>query len=83
MANAAAHSGAEEVAVFAEAGDEAVSVYVRDRGAGFDPAAVPADRHGIAESIRSRMERAGGEAIVTAAPGEGTEIELRLSRVQA
>ena len=47
---------------------------------GFDPAAVPADRRGIAESIRGRMERAGGEALVGSAPGEGTEVELRLER---
>jgi signal transduction histidine kinase len=83
MANAARHAGVDEVAVFAEAGDEQVSVFVRDRGAGFDPAGVPDDRRGIAESIRGRMERVGGEAIVTSAPGEGVEIELRLARVPA
>jgi signal transduction histidine kinase len=53
-------------------------VFVRDRGAGFDPTAVSADRQGIAESIRGRMERAGGAATVTAAPGEGVEVELRI-----
>jgi signal transduction histidine kinase len=66
------------VAVFAEAGEDGVSVFVRDRGSGFDPAAVPADRRGIADSIRGRMERIGGSATVTAAPGEGAEVELRL-----
>jgi signal transduction histidine kinase len=78
MGNAARHAGVDEVAVFVEAGDGEVSVYVRDRGAGFDPASVPADRQGIAESIRGRMERVGGTATVTAAPGEGVEVELRL-----
>jgi signal transduction histidine kinase len=78
MANAARHSGVDEVAVFAEAGEDGVSVFVRDRGSGFDPAAVPADRRGIADSIRGRMERIGGSATVTAAPGEGAEVELRL-----
>jgi signal transduction histidine kinase len=78
MGNAARHAGVDEVAVFAEAGDGEVAVFVRDRGAGFDPAAVPADRQGIAESIRGRMERVGGEATVTAAPGAGVEVELRL-----
>ncbi len=76
--NAAAHSGASDVSVFVDAGDGDVAVYVRDRGAGFDPAAVPADRRGIAESIRARMERAGGTATVVSAAGEGTEVELRL-----
>jgi signal transduction histidine kinase len=78
MGNAARHAGVDEVAVFVEAGDGEVAVFVRDRGAGFDPASVPADRQGIAESIRGRMERVGGTATVTAAPGEGVEVELRL-----
>ncbi|HET7045387.1 MAG TPA: PspC domain-containing protein [Gaiellaceae bacterium] len=82
MGNAAKHAGVEEVAVFADVEDGGVSVFVRDRGAGFDPAAVPGDRRGIAESIRARMERAGGEAVVRAAPGEGTEIELRLGKTR-
>jgi signal transduction histidine kinase len=77
MGNAARHAGVDEVAVFAEAGDGQVTVFVRDRGSGFDPAAVSPDRQGIAESIRGRMERVGGSATVTAAPGEGVEVELR------
>jgi signal transduction histidine kinase len=77
MGNAARHSGVDEVAVFAEVGDDGVSVFVRDRGGGFDPGSVPGDRRGIAESIRARMERVGGSATVTAAPGEGAEVELR------
>jgi signal transduction histidine kinase len=80
MTNAARHSGTDEVSVFAEANDGDVVVYVRDRGAGFDPAAVPADRRGLAQSIRGRLERAGGTATVTAAPGAGAEIELRVPR---
>ena len=38
----------------------ACTVFVRDRGVGFDPDAVPDDRQGIAESITGRMERHGG-----------------------
>jgi signal transduction histidine kinase len=57
-----------------------VAVFVRDRGAGFDIAAIGADRQGIAESIRGRMERVGGSATVLAVPGEGVEVELRLPR---
>jgi signal transduction histidine kinase len=79
MANAAKFSGREEIAVYAEVDDE-VSVYVRDRGVGFDPHEVASDRHGIAESIEGRMRRAGGAATVTSAPGEGTEVELSLPR---
>ena len=73
-------SGNDEISVYAEANDDEVSVFVRDRGAGFDPAAVPGDRRGIAESIEGRMHRAGGTATVSSAPGSGTEVELRLPR---
>jgi signal transduction histidine kinase len=78
MANAAKFSGADEVSVYAEADDEHVSVFVRDRGAGFDRAAVPDDRRGLAQSIEGRMARAGGTAVVASRPGEGTEVELTL-----
>jgi signal transduction histidine kinase len=78
MQNAAKFSGADEISVYAEAGGEGISVFVRDRGAGFDVASVSPDRQGIAESIRGRMERVGGSATVIAVPGEGVEVELRL-----
>jgi signal transduction histidine kinase len=74
MANAARHAGVEEISVFVEPS----AVYVRDRGRGFDPGAVAADRQGLAESIRGRMERVGGTATITTAPGEGTDVELKL-----
>jgi signal transduction histidine kinase len=74
MANAARHAGVEEISVFVEP----TAVYVRDRGRGFDPDAVAADRRGLSESIRGRMERVGGTAKITTSPGEGTEVELML-----
>ena len=79
MANAAEHSGAEEVSAFVDVGDDEVAVYVRDRGSGFEPDELPAGVHGITESIRGRMERAGGSAVLVSSP-EGTEVELRLGR---
>jgi signal transduction histidine kinase len=78
MANAAKFSGSDEISVYAEADDSRVSVFVRDRGSGFDRAAVPDDRHGLAESIEGRMARAGGTAVIASTPGEGTEVELTL-----
>ena len=80
MTNAAKFAGVEEIDVYAEVTENEIAVFVRDRGAGFDPAAVPEDRHGIAESIRGRLERAGGSASVVSTPGEGTEVELRIPR---
>ncbi|MGN6791417.1 MAG: PspC domain-containing protein [Streptosporangiaceae bacterium] len=78
--NAAKWSGAGSVSLFAEVEPTAVSVYVRDRGVGFDPAAVPADRKGLAESVRARMERRGGSATIRSAPGAGTEVVLTMPR---
>ena len=78
VVNAAKFGGGSAVSVFAEAGDGAMRVFVRDRGPGFDPAAVPADRRGVRESIVGRMARHGGRAEVHSAPGAGTEIELTL-----
>jgi signal transduction histidine kinase/phage shock protein PspC (stress-responsive transcriptional regulator) len=81
MVNAAKFGGGGTVAVYAEAGPERVQVFVRDRGPGFDTAAVPADRRGVRESIVGRMERFGGRAAVHSAPGGGgTEVELVLER---
>jgi signal transduction histidine kinase/phage shock protein PspC (stress-responsive transcriptional regulator) len=81
--NAVKWSGAPVVALFAEVEPGAVSLYVRDRGQGFDPDAVPSDRKGVAESIRARMARRGGSATVRSAPGEGTEVSLRMPRATA
>jgi signal transduction histidine kinase len=80
MTNAAKFAGVDEIAVYVEVTDESVGVFVRDRGAGFDPAAVAADRKGVKESIEGRMERAGGRATVVSSPGAGTEVELHLPR---
>jgi signal transduction histidine kinase len=80
MTNAAKFSGLDEVFVYAETGQDGIVVFVRDAGAGFDRADVAADRRGIADSIESRMGRAGGTASVVTAPGAGTEVELMLPR---
>jgi signal transduction histidine kinase len=80
MQNAAKFSGADEISVYAEAEPARISVFVRDRGSGFDRKAVPDDRRGLAESIEGRMARAGGTATITSKPGSGTEVELTLPR---
>ena len=78
MTNAAKHSGAGTVDVYAEATAAGVDVFVRDRGVGFDPAQVAEDRQGVRGSIVGRMERHGGSASVRSVPGEGTEVRLSL-----
>ena len=78
--NAAKHAGVETVSLYVEAEPDRLTAFVRDRGLGFDPALVPEDRRGIAESIRQRMARNGGSAVITSTPGEGTEVTLELKR---
>nr|WP_278260153.1 ATP-binding protein [Nocardioides convexus] len=78
--NAAKHAGVPRVDVYAEITPVAVDVFVRDRGAGFDPDATPEDRLGVRRSIIDRMERHGGRAEIRSAPGEGTEVRLHLDR---
>jgi signal transduction histidine kinase len=78
MTNAAKFGGGSTVDVYAESADSRTQVFVRDRGPGFDTGAIPPDRRGVRESIVGRMERHGGRARITSAPGSGTEVELTL-----
>ncbi|WP_369819570.1 PspC domain-containing protein [Actinoplanes sp. TFC3] len=78
LVNAARHSGVETVSLYAEVEQSELSVFVRDRGAGFDPDTVAETRHGVRGSIIGRMHRHGGQAVIRSAPGDGTEVRLTL-----
>jgi signal transduction histidine kinase len=81
--NAAKWSGAPTLALFGEVEPRAVSLFVRDRGVGFDPSTVGEDHKGIAESIRGRMARQGGTVAIRSSPGAGTEVALTMAREPA
>jgi signal transduction histidine kinase len=78
--NAAKHAGTRVVDLYAEVSPDRVEVFVRDRGTGFDPQTVPADRQGVRNSILDRMTRHGGTAEIRSSPETGTEVRLRLPR---
>jgi len=80
--NAAKWSGAPVVSLFVEVEPDEVSMFVRDKGVGFDPEHVGPDRRGVAQSILARVERHGGKAEVRTAPGDGTEVGLHMPRRQ-
>ncbi len=83
VTNAAKHAGTGRVDVFAEVTPGGAEVFVRDRGAGFDPEEIPEGRLGVRHSILGRMERHGGTAEIRSTPGAGTEVRLSMSRPRA
>lgn len=80
LVNAAKHAGVESVSLYAEVEPHEVSVFVKDRGVGFDLDAIADDRQGVRGSIVGRIERHGGRVTVRSSPGEGTEIQMRMTR---
>jgi signal transduction histidine kinase/phage shock protein PspC (stress-responsive transcriptional regulator) len=80
LLNAVRHSGASKVAVYLEVRDDNAVVFVRDRGRGFDPESVPADRGGLAMSVIGRLARNGGSVHIDSAPARGCEVEMSLPR---
>jgi signal transduction histidine kinase len=78
VTNAARHSGSEAISVYVEVEPDTVTAFVRDQGRGFDPAAVPPDRRGIADSIVGRIVRRGGTVSIDSTAGTGTEVVIRL-----
>ena len=83
LVNAAKWSRTDTISIYVEVEPSEVSLFVRDRGCGFDPSLVNGDHHGIAESIIGRMARYGGKAAVRSEPGNGTEVELTMARAAA
>jgi signal transduction histidine kinase len=76
LVNAARHAKVTSVSVYAEVEPDQASVFVRDRGVGFDPSTVDDDRHGVRGSIVGRMRRHGGRAEIRSELGNGTEVRL-------
>ena len=78
LVNVAKHAGVESADVYVEDDGEVLSAFVRDRGCGFDPSSVSGDRHGLAQSIRHRVESRGGRVTVRSTLGRGTEIGIEM-----
>jgi signal transduction histidine kinase len=83
--NVGRHAGADARAwVLVEDDGAAVTVSIRDDGNGFAEGrlaeAEAAGRLGVAQSIVGRLRDVGGKACLTSSPGQGTEVELRVSR---
>jgi signal transduction histidine kinase len=66
------------LSLYAEVEPDAVSIFIKDRGVGFDLDAVAPDRQGVRGSIIGRIERHGGDVKLRTQPGSGTEVEIRM-----
>lgn len=77
--NAAKHAEVDHVSVYGEVLGDVVTVYVRDRGKGFDPAQIGSGRRGIEDSILRRLEAVGGSAELRTGPEEGTEWRMQVN----
>jgi signal transduction histidine kinase len=85
LTNVRQHCGPDAPAwVLVESDNEAVTVSVRDDGPGIPAGrlteAATDGRLGVAQSIRGRVRDLGGTVTITSAPGQGTEVELRVPR---
>jgi signal transduction histidine kinase len=86
LANVVKHSGASRVAVTVAADPDRIELDVRDDGRGFAPerqeAALLEGHVGLASS-EQRVRSAGGEFVVTSAPGRGTAVHVTLPAAAA
>jgi len=73
----AAHHAPGPIRVFAESAADHTTIWVSDKGTGFDLDSIPEDRLGVRQSIIGRLERAGGNATLRTGD-DGTEWELQL-----
>jgi signal transduction histidine kinase len=86
--NVARHAGSTARAwVLVEDEGDAVTVSVRDDGTGMAPGrlaeAESQGRLGVAQAIRGRITDLGGTVRIQSAPGQGTELELRIPKLSA
>lgn len=76
LANVCKHAGVDHANVTVEEEDGWLAVTVTDAGRGFEPSAVGG--FGLTHSVRSRLDEIGGSVAVTATPGAGTQLVLRV-----
>lgn len=75
--NAKKYAQASKVTISLIGEGDTLRIDVRDDGIGFDPEQVGPERFGL-RGMRERLETAGGELSVRSAPGEGTNICIKV-----
>ena len=79
LENSLRHAGASKISLILRAEGSQVVMTIQDDGAGFDPQTIDQEHLGI-RGMRERVEMLGGKLNITSAPGEGTQISVRLVR---
>jgi signal transduction histidine kinase len=75
--NIVKHANASHVTLAIKRDDKLISLDVCDDGKGFDPGGDYPGHLGL-HSMRERVERLGGTITIASAPGEGTQIAVRI-----
>lgn len=77
LTNAAKHSNASNIVIYAEPDDDdgGVQCSVRDNGVGFDEGSVQMGE-GMNRSIRARLAEVGGSVEIESSVGHGTEVRM-------
>jgi signal transduction histidine kinase len=78
LVNVLKHAGTTQAEVAVYGSDTDVSVMVVDTGKGFTEAETGADRLGLRNSVRRRIEAVEGSVQVWSTPGRGTSIMIRV-----
>lgn len=78
LENVAAFAGVKEARVLAWSDRRVLSVRIEDRGYGFNPDVIPADRLRGINGMRGRAMVAGGGFSISSAPGQGTVVSAEL-----
>jgi signal transduction histidine kinase len=82
LTNVERHAGAEMVLVQVAVENGQLAIDVEDDGQGFDPSSVvptPESARGLGlMGIRERLELAGGSAVISSSPGQGTYVAIRV-----
>lgn len=75
LINAAKHAEVGRVDLYAELEEDYIELFVRDRGHGFDPAALSGGR-GLQHSLQERVVAVGGTVHIASEVGAGTEVAI-------
>ena len=80
LTNVAAHAGTTSAELTVVATDHDVCVMVIDSGVGFVESEMDADRLGLRQSVRGRIDAIGGTVQVWTSPGAGTAVSMLVPR---